>query len=431
MGPPRRSDQPELYADRRQPLVGIVGPQQQAEFGTRGEHPIGLADPAPDQIVDHHADIAVSAIEHMRRHSGSESSRIETGHQSLRGCLFVARRAVDLSGKIKPRHRPNLQRSVELARVDMIILDRVARPDHLDAFETGDRRQQRALSILRQGRRNAVRIDGWVLESLGFEEDLVTLAIAEADDLVLDRGTVARPDTVDVTAIHCRAMQVVSDDLVRRLDGARDAALNLRVRQSGRERRERHRLVVARLHLHRAPIDGPAIQTRRRACLQTTEADSEPRQRGRETPGRFLADPAAGAPHIADMDQAVQKRAGGDHHRAGRQPAAVLEQHGGDPPIDHIEVVRLTLDHGQQPRRPDRLLHRRRIEAPIRLSTRPAHGRTLAAVEHAELNAAEIGDPAHVAVERIDLADQMTLAQAADRRVARHRADRVEAMGDQ
>ena len=38
---------------------------------------------------------------------------------------------------------------------------------------------------------------------------------------------------------------------------------------------------------------------------------------------------------------------------------------------------------------------------------------------------------AHDAVQRIDLADQMALAQPADRRIARHRADRGEALGDQ
>ena len=61
----------------------------------------------------------------------------------------------------------------------------------------------------------------------------------------------------------------------------------------------------------------------------------------------------------------------------------------------------------------------------------PAHRRTLAAVEDAELDAAAIGDAAHQAVQRVDLAHQMALAEPADRRIAGHRADGREAMGHQ
>ena len=76
-------------------------------------------------------------------------------------------------------------------------------------------------------------------------------------------------------------------------------------------------------------------------------------------------------------------------------------------------------------------LHGGGVKLAVGLRTRTAHGRPLAAVEHAELNAGRASATAsHQAVERIDLADQMTLAEAADRRVARHRPDGREAMGD-
>ena len=79
----------------------------------------------------------------------------------------------------------------------------------------------------------------------------------------------------------------------------------------------------------------------------------------------------------------------------------------------------------------DRGLHRGRIELAVGLGARTADGRTLAAIEHPELDAAGIGDPAHQAVERIDLADQMALAEPADGGIAGHRADGRKAMGDQ
>ena len=73
--------------------------------------------------------------------------------------------------------------------------------------------------------------------------------------------------------------------------------------------------------------------------------------------------------------------------------------------------------------RPDGLLHGGRIAGAIGLGTRPAHRRALAAIEHPELDAAAIGHAAHQAIERIDLAHQMTLAETADRRIAGHRPD--------
>jgi hypothetical protein len=47
------------------------------------------------------------------------------------------------------------------------------------------------------------------------------------------------------------------------------------------------------------------------------------------------------------------------------------------------------------------------------------------------LDAAAIGDPPHQAVQGIDLADQMSFAQASDGRVARHRTNGGKAMGQQ
>jgi hypothetical protein len=65
------------------------------------------------------------------------------------------------------------------------------------------------------------------------------------------------------------------------------------------------------------------------------------------------------------------------------------------------------------------------------LRARPAYRRTLAAIEDAKLDAAQIGHPAHEAIERIDLADQMSLAKTPDGGIARHRPDGRNAVRDQ
>ena len=71
------------------------------------------------------------------------------------------------------------------------------------------------------------------------------------------------------------------------------------------------------------------------------------------------------------------------------------------------------------------------VELAVRLGARTPHRRALAAIQHPELDAALVGDPAHQAVQRIDLADQMALAEPADRRIAGHRADGRKPVGDQ
>ena len=61
----------------------------------------------------------------------------------------------------------------------------------------------------------------------------------------------------------------------------------------------------------------------------------------------------------------------------------------------------------------DRLLHRGPVKGTIGLRARPADGRALAAVEDTELDAGPIRHAAHQAVQRIDFADKVTLAQPA------------------
>ena len=76
----------------------------------------------------------------------------------------------------------------------------------------------------------------------------------------------------------------------------------------------------------------------------------------------------------------------------------------------------------------DRLLEQRQVAAGFRggggsppvehavgLRARRAHGRALARVEDAELDAGLVGRDGHRAAERVDLLDQVALADAADR----------------
>ena len=129
------------------------------------------------------------------------------------------------------------------------------------------------------------------------------------------------------------------------------------------------------------------------------------------------------------MDQAAQESARRDDHGPGCEFAAIAQPDAGDAVIPDQQLIRLPFDHAEIGGLPDRGLHPRGVKFSVGLGARSANRRTLAAIEHAKLDAAGVGDPAHQTVQRIDLTDQMTLAETADRGIAGHRADSRKAMG--
>ncbi len=259
----------------------------------------------------------------------------------------------------------------------------------------------------------------------------MAVALAEANDLVLDGRAIARPPALNLAGIHGRKMHIPANDVVRGPGRAGYTALDLRLVDARGEHGERLGRLIARLHLHRGPVDRAAVEARRGAGLQASQGEAEPCQRVRQAQHRCLADAAGGDASLPDVDQPAQKRPGGEHDRAGAERPPVGQRHATDATIDDRQIVDLPLDHRETGSLPDGLLHRGRIECPIGLGPRSAHRRTLAAVEHTKLDAAPVRDAAHEPVERIDLADQVALSEPADRRIAGHGTDGREAMGDQ
>ena len=131
------------------------------------------------------------------------------------------------------------------------------------------------------------------------------------------------------------------------------------------------------------------------------------------------------------MNDAAQERARGDHQRTTAEHAPIGEFKRRDRAILQKETAGFRLDHRKARRLPDQALHRRAIKLAIDLGARALHGGALAAVEDAKLDARGIRRHAHQPVERVDLAHQMAFAETADRRIAGHRADRVETLRHQ
>ena len=120
-------------------------------------------------------------------------------------------------------------------------------------------------------------------------------------------------------------------------------------------------------------------------------------ERRRQTEGRGLADAAGRDLRLAHMDEPAQEGAGGQHHgrrRQSRRPSASGR-------AGHAPVARC---RGRAPRprrwsgspcRASSACMAAAVELAVGLGARPADGRPLAPVEHAELDAGGIGHPAH------------------------------------
>src|SRR5680860_1465380 len=125
------TDTADSETERREALIGIVGAEHQPVLGAAGEHAIGLGDAAGDEVVDHHAEIAVGTgdTEALLRARGHERG-VDAGNKPLPRSFLIARGAVDLARQEQTRDRLGLQARVKLAWVHIVVFDGVARADH-------------------------------------------------------------------------------------------------------------------------------------------------------------------------------------------------------------------------------------------------------------------------------------------------------------
>src|SRR5690606_35148636 len=99
--------------------------------------------------------------------------------------------------------------------------------------------------------------------------------------------------------------------------------------------------------------------------------------------------------------------------------------------IVYFEVIHFAFDDVEIGLSGECRLHGSAIKLAISLRAGAAYGRTLAAIENAELDAGLISDTTHQAVQRGNLANKVTLAQPTKGRIAAHSADGFECLRDQ
>jgi hypothetical protein len=178
-------------------------------------------------------------------------------------------------------------------------------------------------------------------------------------------------------------------------------------------------------------VDRLAIEPRRGAGLQPPDRQLQLAQACRQRNRRGVTHTTAGIVRQADVNQAVEKGAGRQDHRASGKAHAELGHHASNVIAVHHQIVtRLGED------RQIRLVlqaapYRLPVQHAIRLRARCAHRRTLARIENPELDARFIGGLGHGSPQGIDFLDQMPLADAADRWIAAHRTQRFQVVRQQ
>src|SRR6516225_6704890 len=224
-------------------------------------------------------------------------------------------------------------------------------------------------------------------------------------------------------------MDVLADQVMGGFRGAGNPTLNLGVGDGVGQGREWFGWRVAGLHLDRSPVDGAAIEPRRRAGLESPQRKPQPLERDGEADARPLPNAPSRDLLLADMNETTQERAGGEND--GRSPDAppVLQLDPRKTASFDLEVVDLGLDGGEVLGTADCMLHGEGIKLAVGLRAGPAHRWALAAVENAELDPAEVGDTSHKSIERVDFPHQVALAKSADGRIAGHRPDGAKALG--
>ena len=172
---------------------------------------------------------------------------------------------------------------------------------------------------------HAVDVDLVGVEAFGLEEELVLRLVRELDDLVFDGRAVARADALDAPGVHGRAVDVLADEAERLRRGEGDVAGDLRLNDLLGAEAEGRGIGVAGLLFERLPMDGAAVEARRRSCLEAASAKAQGAEGLAEEDDGGLAAAAGGIALFAAVDEAVEEGAGGDDGGAGKEVAAIAK----------------------------------------------------------------------------------------------------------
>ncbi len=161
-----------------------------------------------------------------------------------------------------------LERGIELRGLNEIVLDSVARPDHLRRLEPGERSNQFELHRSREAHRVAVQVHFVDVQTLRLQKEVMSIAIRESHDLVFERRAIPRTNPTNLPVEERGLGDVPANELVDPGGRVQRIAGDLlpidRVRREG----EGDRRSVPFLPVEHREVDAAAMQARRRSGLQ-------------------------------------------------------------------------------------------------------------------------------------------------------------------
>lgn len=402
-------------------------------FRPRGEHPIWFIRTLRNQVINQNPRVPLRPRNRERSRPTNLARRTESRNQTLAPGLLIPRGSVNLTRQKQTFYFFHFQAMIQLPWIDRIVLNRIPRANHLRVFQPGHRRDHRRLHIHRHTRRHPVHVHLVRIQPLGLEENLVTRFVRELHNLVFDRRTISRTNTLNIPAIQWGPPDVLPQHPVCFLRSKCYIALNLLPVDLPRHKRKRSRYRVPWLRLEPRPVQRTSIQPRRRTRLQPCPVQIQLPQLVSQQIRRSLPITPTVVLALPHMSQSVQKRPSRNHHRATGNLPPIPQQHAPNPTTPSRNCGRIDnqLRHfrlqNPQIRLPlQNLAHPNPILLLVALRPWRPHRRSATGIQQSKLNPNGVSHLSHHPTERINLANQMTLRNPADRRIARHLRDEVD-----
>ena len=102
------------------------------------------------KIINQNSDISLRPVQHQRLSSENLHRRIDTGNESLTGCLLITAAAVELPSGKKSPDLLKFKGCIQLVRINTIIFDRIGIPDNFHMLQSRQGAVHLMLHILRK-----------------------------------------------------------------------------------------------------------------------------------------------------------------------------------------------------------------------------------------------------------------------------------------
>ena len=388
--------------------IAIVLTQEQAVFRAAGEHAVGLDDALGHEVVHHYAKIRFRAAQHHGRAAEDFQRGIRSGDQSLAGGFLVAGGAIDLPGKIESGDAFGFAGGEELGGGAEIVFHRVAGADHLGIFQTWHGAQEGVLDLVGEGGGNAIDVNFMGVAALWLQEKLMAILLCKADHLVLDGGTIARPNALDLAGIHRGFVEILPDDVVRGGVGVGDPAGDLfhveRGIAPGIEGEEVVRPLgqgvgevaelggggIAVLDFTLGEVDGPTVEAAGGAGLETLDFESVVPE-GIAQRGNSIAHPPTGLILHANMEEAAHERSAANDHGGGAEFQSEVGAHARDGIVADQQLGDISLVKMQIWRAFEDPFQAKLVGFLVRLGAGGTDAGAFGDVEHPELDGRGVG----------------------------------------